>query len=95
MKKREFEIATLPAAWESRLRSVRFGQTVAHCLEVHDLIISKLAAGRLKDLEFVGALVHFEMTDLRLLRRRIGQLLLPKDRIKVRARLKSVLDDLG
>jgi hypothetical protein len=89
------EIATLPVGWRSRLKPLRVGQTTAFCLEVHDLIISKLAAGRLKDLEFVGAVMRFNLANLKLLRRRIGQLELAKDRAKVRSRLRSVLDDLN
>ena len=88
------EIATLPSGWQARLRSLRFGRTVALCLEVHDLIISKLAAGRLKDLEFAGALMRLNLARLKILRRRIGQLDLENDRAKVRSRLKMVLDDL-
>src|SRR5437773_8732737 len=89
------EIATLPHGWRSRLKTLRVGKTTAFCLEVHDLIISKLAAGRLKDLEFVGAVMGFGMANRKLLRHRIGQLGLAKDRARVRSRLGSVLNDLG
>ena len=88
------EIATLPNGWRSRLKGFQVGKTTAFCLEVHDLIISKLAAGRLKDLEFVGAVIGFDMANLKLLRRRIDQLELAKDRAQVRSRLRSVLGDL-
>jgi hypothetical protein len=53
--------AVLPEGWQNRL--VRF-QTegtrgvVAWCLEVHDLWISKMIAGRPKDLEFGQALLE-------------------------------------
>ncbi len=89
------EIATLPHGWRSRLKTLRVGKTTAFCLEVHDLIISKLAAGRLKDLEFAGAVMGFGMANRKLLRHRIGQLGLAKDRARVRSRLRSVLNDLG
>ena len=89
------EIATLPNGWQSRLKTLRVGKTTAFCLEVHDLIISKLAAGRLKDLEFVGAVLSFDLANLALLRRRIGQLESRKDSAQVRSRLKSVLNDLN
>jgi hypothetical protein len=88
------EIATLPAGWRSRLKTLRVGQITAFCLEVHDLVVSKLAAGRLKDLEFVGALLSFDLASWKPLRRRIGQLHLARDRTRVRARLRAVLDDL-
>jgi hypothetical protein len=87
------EIATLPNGWQTRLIPLRVGQTTAFCLEIHDLIISKLAAGRLKDLEFVGALMGFTIASLVLLRRRIRQLERSKDRVRVRSRLRSVLND--
>ena len=88
------EIATLPSSWQSRLRSLRFGKTIALSLEVHDLIIRKLAAGRLKDLEFAGALLRLNLASREVLRRRIGQLDLNNARAQVRFRLKMVLDDL-
>src|SRR5436190_1976824 len=89
------EIATLPNGWQSRLKTFRIGKTTAFCLDVHDLIISKLAAGRLKDLEFVGALMCLDMVKLSVLRRRISRLDLARDRADVRSRLKAVLHDLS
>jgi hypothetical protein len=89
------ELATLPKGWRSRLKTLRVGRTTAFCLEVHDLIISKLAAGRLKDLEFAGAVLGFDLANLTRLRRRIGQLGLAKDRGSVRSRLKVVLNDMN
>lgn len=47
--------ATLPRNWQDRLVRVsneNTGGTVGLCLEVHDLAISKYAAGREKDLAF-------------------------------------------
>lgn len=47
--------ATLPAGWKDRLVPVRNANTrgaTGWCLEIHDLVISKLVAGREKDLEF-------------------------------------------
>ena len=35
----------------------RLGEITARCLEVHDLIVTKLAAGRLKDYEFIAAVL--------------------------------------
>jgi hypothetical protein len=49
----EVRTATLPDGWERRV--VSFGR--AWCLEPHDLVISKLIAGRPKDFEFAGALI--------------------------------------
>jgi hypothetical protein len=57
------EIASLPAGWERRLKPLFAGHTTAFCLEVHDLVVSKLAAGRLKDFEFIGALLPRQLVD--------------------------------
>lgn len=58
------ETAILPADWRERLIPVRNENTrgcTGWCLEIHDLAASKLAAGREKDLEFVGALLRHRM----------------------------------
>lgn len=57
--------ATLPKGWRSRLVSVMNANTEGIeglCLEVHDLAISKYAAGRPKDLEFTRALARHGFT---------------------------------
>lgn len=54
--------AILPAGWEQRLihfSSPNTGGATALCLDVHDLMLSKYAAGREKDVEFNFALVRF------------------------------------
>ena len=51
------ELPTLPRDWEQRLVIYRVGGVTARCLEMHDLIVTKLAAGRLKDYEFVAAVL--------------------------------------
>lgn len=60
------ETAVLPGAWQSRLISINNENTngiTGLCLEVHDLTVSKLIAGRTKDLEFVQELVKQQMVD--------------------------------
>ena len=55
------ETATLPANWKSRLVRIRnqnTNQVTGLCLSVADLVISKLAAGREKDLDFVRVVFH-------------------------------------
>jgi hypothetical protein len=89
------EIANLPDGWEKRLQPLRVGRITAFCLEVHDLMASKLAAGRLKDLEFVGALLKLRLGKAAALRRRIGRFPEQRDRKKVRSRLEVVLQNLG
>lgn len=47
--------ARLPGGWEDRLVPIRNPNTrgaTGWCLEIHDLLVSKLIAGRDKDLEF-------------------------------------------
>jgi len=56
--------ATLPAGWAGRLVPLcneNTGGATGWCLEVHDLAASKLAAGREKDLEYVGILLREKM----------------------------------
>jgi len=50
------ETATLPEGWQDRLVPVCNENTrgcTGWCLELHDLAVSKLAAGREKDMEFL------------------------------------------
>lgn len=52
------ETATLPKGWQSRvvrISNTNTAGTTGLCLEVHDLAISKYAAGREKDLDFTRA----------------------------------------
>ena len=88
------ELATLPTGWESRLKPLRAGRITALCLELYDLIVSKLAAGRLKDLEFVGALLRMNLATSEAVHRRIRRFPMARDRARVRARFRSVLDEL-
>ncbi len=56
----DIEVAHLPDGWNSRV-NVYAGAAAdgarAHCLEPHDLVVSKLVAGRDKDHEFADALL--------------------------------------
>ncbi|HMN42703.1 MAG TPA: hypothetical protein PKE29_17820 [Phycisphaerales bacterium] len=60
------ETATLPAGWRDRLvpvTSPSIGGAIGLCLEVHDLAVSKLVAGREKDLNFLRALFRHALAD--------------------------------
>lgn len=75
--------ATLPSQWESRTVSVSHsigtkGGT-GLCLEAHDLAVSKLAAFREKDLDFVIVLLQERLVSPRVLTERIGTLPLPDE----------------
>jgi hypothetical protein len=68
------ETAILPAGWQDRLVAVETPATGGGrglCLEVHDLAISKLAAGREKDLEFVESMLAHRFTNTEILRARL------------------------
>ena len=67
--------ATLPDGWRDRLvriRNANTGESTGLCLEVHDLAISKYAAGREKDLAFTAALARYRMTVRKTLLEREG-----------------------
>ena len=77
--------ATLPSGWAERLVAVHnenTGGATGWCLEVHDLAISKLVAGRDRDIIFLHVLVREGMVVMTVLRDRLGTLALPIDRIE-------------
>lgn len=86
--------ATLPHGWQERL--VRFDHPEAEpsealCLETHDLVISKLVAGREKDYEFAQAMVDAELVDLETLGLRAEALpVIPAIRRRVLDRLERL-----
>jgi len=60
------ETATLPAGWRSRLvrlQSENTGGITGWCLSPVDLAVSKLLAGRAKDIDFVRAMVRSGVVD--------------------------------
>lgn len=70
------ETAQLPAGWEDRLMRIsseNTGGAIGWCLEVHDLAYSKLAAGRPKDLDYVGNLLRYKLAKQMRIKRLIGQ----------------------
>lgn len=56
----------LPTGWEERLVPLEDenGELIAQCVEIHDVAISKLIAGRQKDFEFIDALLILNLIDL-------------------------------
>ena len=66
----------LPKGWEERLFAVSNANmrgASGLCLEVHDLLISKLVAGREKDKDFARAAVHHGLAAEALLRERLAE----------------------
>jgi hypothetical protein len=81
--------AILPGGWEGRLVKFQNPQTngaVAWCLEAHDLALSKLAAMRPKDYEFVGALLDAGLIRIDTLRERAPTLPMPGNQVRVVSR---------
>ncbi len=79
------ETAILPAGWEDRLIPVcneNTGGATGWCLEVHDLLLSKCAAGRERDWEFAEEALRHRLADPLELRRRAPSLPLPRDRLE-------------
>ncbi len=78
--------ATLPAGWAERLVPIHNENTAGAtgwCLDVHDLAISKLVAGRDKDLHFLRVLLRENMATPALLRDRLSALPVSMDRMEV------------
>ena len=76
-----YESAVLPKGWEKRLVPVRGGNTggaTGWCLGLHDLVLSKYAAGREKDLRFNGELIRTGRIDRRVLKSLLRQLPVPE-----------------
>jgi len=57
------ETARLPSAWEARSVQVTISGVTAICPEIHDLAVSKLLAGRPKDLEWIKAGIAASLVD--------------------------------
>ena len=76
------DTAVLPANWKSRLVPLRHedtGGATAFCIEIHDLAVSKLMAGREKDLQFVAGLLRLEMVEPDLFRHRLNETPIDED----------------
>jgi len=88
------ETAVLPHGWEDRLirlENANTGGGAGLCLEVHDLAVSKLIAGRDKDREFIHALLRRRLAERGVLAERLTQTELPADlRALCEGRLKAL-----
>jgi hypothetical protein len=75
------ETAVLPQGWEDRLVRIESANTtgaIGFCLEPHDLAVSKLAAGRPQDLDFVRSMLHHRLVSPESLVERVGVTKLPR-----------------
>lgn len=79
------ETAILPAGWQHRLVKLQNPNTdlkVGWCLDLHDLAISKLAAGRDKDWPFVTEMLNHQLVNTSELLQRLAQTTLPDSQSK-------------
>jgi hypothetical protein len=79
------ETAVLPAGWRERLVPVHNQNTgggTGLCLEIHDLAVSKLVAGREKDVDFIGGLLRHSLVQVPIIRERLTKTALPADRMQ-------------
>lgn len=92
------ETAVAPAGWEERLVRVEIparvgqaGEVVACCLEVHDLVLAKCAAGRERDWEFAREAIAADLVRPEELLRRLDDLPEPPaDRTHIRKLLEGI-----
>lgn len=69
------ETLVLPEGWKSRLvafHTPSTGGATGLCVEIHDLAVGKLVAGREKDFDYVGALLRHRLVDREVLRTRLN-----------------------
>jgi hypothetical protein len=95
------ETLTAPAGWEQRLVKIEIASTLpshkpatAWALEIHDLLLSKLAAGRPRDIDFAREAIRAGMADPQRLQRGID-LFEPEHRSVVSERLDGVLKQVA
>ena len=93
------ETAVLPSGWQDRLLPVRNENTgggTGLCLEIHDLAISKLVAGREKDVDFIGGLLRHRLVKVPVIRDRLNKISLTPERLQIcLARLDRLVNAIG
>jgi len=84
------ETAKAPSGWQQRLVPIQnenTGGATGWCLEVHDLLLSKCAAGRDRDWEFVEEALRHRLADPAELRSRAVNLPLGQARVEAVQRM--------
>ena len=79
------ETAKAPAGWEERLIPIsneNTGGATGWCLEIHDLVLSKCAAGRERDWEFAEEALRHGLADPAELRGRVSEMPLAGARLR-------------
>jgi hypothetical protein len=64
------------------VRNENTGGGTGLCLEIHDLAVSKLVAGREKDFDFVGGLLRHHLVQVPIFRERLSKTALPQERLQ-------------
>jgi hypothetical protein len=82
------ELPMTPRGWEQRLVDYRLPDVTARCLDIHDLIVTKLAAGRLKDYEFIAAVLMNKLARAEEVVRRVQSFADPHTQAVLLARLR-------
>jgi Nucleotidyltransferase of unknown function (DUF6036) len=82
------DLPLVPLQWQKRLRDWMIDDIRIRCLEIHDLIVSKLSAGRLKDYEFIAAVVMAKLARADEVARRIQTFPDPHTQAVLLARLR-------
>jgi hypothetical protein len=80
------ETAILPTGWKDRLVAVRnenTGDGCGLCLEVNDLAVAKLVAGRDKDLAFVNGLLRHKLASTAMVEARLRQTPLAAEQLEL------------
>jgi ribosomal 50S subunit-associated protein YjgA (DUF615 family) len=89
----------LPSGWLERLIPVcneNTGGGTGLCLEIHDLAVSKLAAGREKDLDFLAGVLRHRLAHVETIRDRLVKAPLAAERLQACfARLKRLEESAG
>ncbi len=80
--------ALLPAGWEERLVRVETEAGAGLCLDPHDLVISKYAAAREKDRDYVRAALRHGLVEEETLLQRLEQTTLD---LELRVRLRKMI----
>ncbi len=78
------ETAVLPSGWRERLVPIHNSNTgggTGLCLEIHDLAVSKLVAGREKDMDFIAGILRHRLANAETVRTRLGDTALPSERL--------------
>ena len=93
------ETAILPTGWRQRVVPVHNQNTgggTGLCLEIHDLAVSKLVAGREKDVDFLAGLLRHRLVQVSVIRERLSKTTLTPERLQAsRARLERLDNAAG